>query len=192
MNATRIEVPVTLPEPHFEDEATIATARQVVPIERARTIEFWRKLRTMLPIFLAAMLCGALGAAAVNYYQRRNNAAAQTEQTSANNAAPAQVKSEPTPVAIVSTDASGGKTANDSVQSKDNPGWSDKESAATEAKVTEPESSDNSPPKPVKKIAEFDATKLTRKRRVHPADEEAPARNNGAGRITDIFSGPNP
>src|SRR5438093_7245791 len=113
MNATRIEVPLTLPEPHFDDEATIATARQVVPIERARTIEFWRKLRTMLPIFLAATLCGALGAGAVNYYER-HNAAAATEQQSANNAAPVQVKSEPTPVAIAaSTDANGGKTAND-------------------------------------------------------------------------------
>ena len=192
MNTTRIEVPVTLPEPHFDDEATIATARQVVPIERARTIEFWRKLRTMLPIFLAATLCGALGAGAVNYYERRHKAAASAEQQSANNAAPVPAKSEPTPVAIAaSTDANGGKTANDSV-SKDNPSWSEKESAAIEVKATEPASSDNSPAKPDKKISESDATKLTRQRRVHPADREAPAKNNGAGRITDIFSGPNP
>ncbi len=191
MNATRIEVPVTLPEPHFDDEATIATARQVVPIERARTIEFWRKLRTMLPIFLAATLFGALGAGAVNYYERRHNAAA-TEQQSTNNVAPAQVKSEPTPLAIAtSTDANGGQTANDSVQSQENPGWRDRETEANEAKTTEPPASDNSPAKPVKKIAEVDATKLTRQRRVHP-DGEAPAKSNGAGRITDIFSGPNP
>ena len=193
MNATRIEVPVTLPEPHFDDEATIATARQVVPIERARTIEFWRKLRMILSIFVAATLCGALGAGAVNYYERRHNAATAEQQSTNYNGVPVQVRSEPTPLAIAaSTDANGGQTANDSVQSKENPAWSGKETAASEAKTTGPAATDNSPAKPVKKIAEVDVTKLTRQRRVHPADSEAPAKNNGAGRITDIFSGPNP
>ena len=197
MNASRIEVPVMLPEPHFDDEATIASARQVVPIERARIIEFWRKLRTMLPIFLAAMLCGGLGAAAVNYYERRHNAATATEQQTANyNAAPVPARTEPTPTAIAaSTDASGGKTAQSETgadQSEDKTSWIDKESAVMERTANTITSSPKSIAKSDKRIAESDATKLTRRRRVHPGDEEAPARNNGAGRITDIFSGPNP
>src|SRR5262245_48583750 len=79
MNSTRIEIPLALSAPHFDDDRTIATARQVKPIGRARMTENWRKLRTLLPLILLATCCGALGAASVNYYENRHivNAVAQ-------------------------------------------------------------------------------------------------------------------
>src|ERR1041385_9495439 len=100
--ATRIEVPLELSPPHFEDEATVAPPRQVVPIERARTIEFWRKVRTLLPILLAAMLCGGLGAAAVNYYEHRQATPAASQPAPVLSSQPPVTEPSPTTVAVSS------------------------------------------------------------------------------------------
>jgi len=102
MHTTRFEVPLTLPAPHFDDERTIATARQVKPIGRAKVTENWRKLRTLLPLILLATVCGAVGAAAVNYYENRHpvNAVAQQPVT---NYSIAEPKVEPSPIAVTSS-----------------------------------------------------------------------------------------
>ncbi|HEV2904744.1 MAG TPA: hypothetical protein VGW32_06835, partial [Pyrinomonadaceae bacterium] len=53
----------------------------------------------------------------------------------------------------------------------------------------------SAPPAPVKREPAQDAAKLVRKRRVQPADSEIPLRRNrrnDAGRIEDLFTGPNP
>ena len=67
MSTSRIEIPLTLQPPHFDDDATIATARQVVPIKGGRKIEGRRKVLGLLPLLLASTLCGALGAIGVHY-----------------------------------------------------------------------------------------------------------------------------
>jgi hypothetical protein len=195
MNTTRIEVPCTLPEPHFEDEATIATARQVVPIERARRVEFWRKLRTVLPIFLAATFCGGLGAAAVNYYEHRHTATVTNVQASVSTES--QTASSPAAVAssaeVVSGKETGSPTNTGGLQ--DSPATV-RPTAKTDTGVQSvrmPDSAaESSVSSPGKKNNESDATKLTRKRRVHPPDEEPSGKKSGAGRITDVFTGPNP
>ncbi|HEY3102169.1 MAG TPA: hypothetical protein VGJ69_01170 [Pyrinomonadaceae bacterium] len=194
MNMTRIEVPLTLPAPHFDDEATIATARQVVPIERARVRESWRKLRAILPLLLAAMLCGALGATVVNYYERKPNEQPRVQQSAPNGPA-VQAISEPSPAAVavssnVTSQPDATQSASTSQQTSANtneqPAKADEKSTQADDNVSEKTS-----PK-AEKQASSDPSKLIRKRRVQP-DQDAPKlQKNGAGRIADIFSGPNP
>ena len=191
MNTSRIEIPLTLAPPRFEDESTVATARRVKPIGRAKVTFPLRKVRTMLPLLLAATLCGALGAATVNYYERRH----QVESA----AAPKTLVStttQPAPAAVsASSELSGGKIA-------DNPPANDSGAeieAATKAAPTKAESEasiarndeprESTAPK-TPKNSNGDPAKLTRQRRVRPVDE--PANKNGAGRISDLFSSPNP
>lgn len=78
MNRTRIEIttiPQELRAPHFDDEATIVSARQVVPIAQAKVVERSRALLSIVPILLAAAVFGALGALGVNYYENRQRSA---------------------------------------------------------------------------------------------------------------------
>src|SRR5687767_12523776 len=100
MNTSRIEIPLTLQPPHFDDDATIATARQVVPIKGGRKIEGRRKVLALLPLLLASTLCGALGAIAVNYFERRRDAATSVTQQQPPQNASTEAKTEPPPVAI--------------------------------------------------------------------------------------------
>lgn len=196
MNSSRIEVPVTLPTPHFDDERTVATARQVKPIGRAKVTESWRRLRTLGPLILLATVCGALGAAGVKYYEDRHRVQAIAPPVM--NKSATEPKVEASPVAVA---ASTSPTPN--VSDKGNEAQSAE--AKTEAMPTEESQTktvtqpppDQFPAKPgstpEKKSADPDATKLTRKRRVNsPAQDAIPANKKGAGRITDIFSGPNP
>jgi hypothetical protein len=200
IKATRIEVPVELPvelsEPHFEDEATVATARQVVPIERARSIEFRRKVRTLLPILLGAMLCGGLGAAGVNYYEHRQATPAVSSPAPTVSAQPPVTESTPMAVAV-STDPATDTNINETASGEAR-GFSSKSEPKTEEKRAEdaPKKADNprtAAPKNKENTSVADASKLTRKRRVHPDDEAArPNKSKGAARIVDVFTGKNP
>jgi hypothetical protein len=194
MNSTRIEVPLTLPAPHFDDERTIATARQVKPIGRAKVGESWRKLRTLLPLILLATVCGAVGAVSVNYYENRHTVNA-IAQPSTNNFT-AEPKVEASPIAVAASAAPTPSVAdktNDTVEVKNEVTPTDQPETKI---VTEParvEPSDKPAANAEKKTTDADATKLTRKRRVNPPDDDAVRSNKkGAGRISDIFSGPNP
>jgi hypothetical protein len=195
MNSTRIEVPLTLPTPHFDDERTIATARQVKPIGRARVTEKWRHLRALLPLVLLATVCGALGAAGVNYYEDRHRGGAVAQPVVSN---PVETKAEASPIAVA---ASATPTPNVS----DTANEAQSAEAKTETTVTEEVQtkivtqpahdalSAKPDPPPEKKGSDADAAQLTRKRRVNSSDQDAiPANKKGAGRIADIFSGPNP
>ena len=202
MNSTRIEVPLTLPAPHFDDERTIATARQVKPIGRARVTENWRKVRTLFPLILLATFCGALGAVGVNYYDGRHKVEV-VAPPAANNWG-GQTKPEPSPIAIAAS-ANPTPSASNSVSDSDRANEVTAAEVKTEATntdggqtkiVTQPvraEPSDKPAANPEKKTTDADAAKLTRKRRVNPPDDEPTSANKkGAGRIGDIFSGPNP
>jgi hypothetical protein len=196
MNSTRIEVPLTLPTPHFDDERTIATARQVKPIGRARVSESWRTMRTLLPLILLATFCGALGAVGVNYYDNRHKVDTIVQPAVKNSAG--EVKTEASPIAITAS-----ATPTPSVSDKNNEPVSG-EVKADSAPIGDPQTktvtgpaADEPSDKPAasgeKKATDNDAVKLTRKRRVNSSDEGAiPANKRGAGHITDIFSGPNP
>ena len=196
MNSTRIEIPVALTAPHFDDDRTVATARQVKPIGRARVNESWRKLRVLLPLILLATFCGALGAASVNYYEERHTVGAVAQPSPNNSIAAPKVEASP----IVSA-ASADPTPNDadkkneamSVEPKTESASTDESQAKTVTQSPRDESSDQPSTGAEKRSTAADPTKLTRKRRVTAPDENAgPANKKGAGRISDIFSGPNP
>ena len=197
MSTSRIEVP--LQQPHFDDDATIATARQVVPIKGGRRTEGRRKVLILLPLLLASTLCGALGAIAVNYFERRREAAPSVTQQQPLPKVSTPAKSEPTPVAI--TPELNAK--NTEIQAPVQPENSSVTPGAEPApkseapKVTKREDADRkpAPPAAAKHEPVQDAAKLVRKRRVQPADSEIPLRRNRrttAGRIEDLFTGPNP
>ena len=195
MNSSRIEVPLTLPTPHFDDERTVATARQVKPIGRARVTENWRTVRTLLPLILLAMVCGALGAAGVNYYENRHTVNAIAQPSTSNTTAESKVEASPVAVA-----ASASPTPNLADKTSENePADAKIEATPTErpeTKIVTQPARDEQTEKPdasEKKTTNADAAKLTRKRRVNPSDDEAvPSNKKGAGRIADIFGGPNP
>lgn len=190
---TRVEIPLTLAPPRFEDESTLATARQVKPIGRAKVTFRLRRVRAIMPLLLGATLCGALGASAVNYYERRRQVPAAAPVT------PVSTTTQPVSLPVSASTLNGGKTAENqtsSVPVKDS--GIENDEAIKPAQKAETESltvrRDEEPreslvPKTAKNN-NGDPAKLTRQRRVRPADE--PVNKNGAGRISDLFSGPNP
>ncbi|HEX6189918.1 MAG TPA: hypothetical protein VFZ40_17710 [Pyrinomonadaceae bacterium] len=196
MSTSRIEIPLTLQPPHFDDDATIATARQVVPIKGARRIEGRRKVLALLPLLLASTLCGALGAVAVNYLERRQDAAASvTQQPNVST----QAKTEPPPVAIA-PELNAKKTENQAPVQPENSSATPADEPAQEkdaSKIAKREDADrkSASPAAIKREPAQDVGKLVRKRRVQPANSEIPLRRNrrtDAGRIEDLFTGPNP
>lgn len=199
MSTSKIEVPLTPPPPpHFDDEATIATARQVVPIEGARKIgRRWRVL-TLLPILIASTLCGALGAIAVNYFERQRDTAASVTQPSSLPGVSTPAKAEPSPVVIapeghVITETQTSAPPKEPETIAANEPATKNESADVRPEDTQPNKS--APSAPVKRETAQDAAKLVRKRRVQPPEPEIPVRRSRrtqAGRIEDLFTGPNP
>lgn len=196
MSTSRIEIPLTLPPPHFDDDATIATARQVVPIKGTRKIEGRRKVLALLPLLIASTLCGALGAIAVNYLERRRDSAVSVTQQQPTNVS-TQAKTEATPVLIapegdVKTEIQASVPPKDPEVIAANEPPAKSESA--DAREEDVQLKKSAPPAAVKREPAQDAAKLVRKRRVQPADSEIPLRRNRrtAGRIEDLFTGPNP
>ena len=199
MNTSRIEIPLTLQPPHFDDDATIATARQVVPIKGGRKTEGRRKVLVLLPLLLASTLCGALGAVAVNYFERRRDAATSVTQQAPLPNLSTQAKKEPSPVAIAPELNAKNTEIQAPVQPEDSSVTpADEPAQKSEApKIANREDADrkSAPNAPTKREADQDAAKLVRKRRVQPATSEVPLRRNrrtDAGRIEDLFTGPNP
>ena len=178
MNSTRIEVPLTLPTPHFDDERTIATARQVKPIGRANATERCRRVRMVFPLIFLATVCGALGAAGVNYYEDRHRV--ESAGHPGMNYSTAEPKVEPSPI-VVATSAAPTPT----VAEKPTGGAPAEVKAEPTPVAPSPTNSVTVPPveKPAtgqgKKPTDVDAAKLTRKRRVNSPDEDAmPANKN--------------
>ena len=218
MNRTRIEIattPPALPAPHFDDEATIVSARQVVPIAQARVVERSRVLLSIVPILLAAAVFGALGALGVNYYEnrQRSNAlvsAPRSEITQPINQAPASQTQSETPLnsgteppagalAPLESSSPGSEGAptqnqNESQTTDTTAGQATVESKAGDNKALPPtaaaQPNSGSSPEP---------GKLIRKRRVHPPTQRNDGKTDnpgkekrGAGRIQEIFAGPPP
>jgi hypothetical protein len=195
MNATRIQIPLSLPEPHFEDESTVVTARQVVPLDQARSNDRRRKLIAILPFLLAATFCGALGAFAVNYFERRSTVSTAS-QPSSNGGSREQTS--------VQGPSTGDKTAT-SAESSEQPVGSAETSGSVNVSdspaAESPDQNDNSDQaleSARKPSSPPDPKQLVRPRRVRPSTGQPPAIQNdppksrGASRIQDIFSGPNP
>jgi hypothetical protein len=196
MSTSRIEIPLTLQPPHFDDDATIATARQVVPIKGGRKIEGRRKVLALLPLLLATTLCGALGAVAVNYFERRRGAATAVTPQQPN--VSTQAKTEPPPVAAPELNAK--KTEIEAPVQPENSSVTPADESAQKSEAPKTAKREDADGKPaadaaMKREPSQDVGKLVRKRRVQPVNSEIPLRRNrrtDAGRIEDLFTGPNP
>ena len=218
MNRTRIEIATTppeLPAPHFDDEATIISARQVVPITQARVVERSRALLSIIPILLAAAVFGALGALGVNYYEnhQRGNAlvsAPKSEISQPINQPPASQTQSETPLNSGTEPPAGALTPLESSSpgSEGTPTQSQTESQTTDPTAgqatVDSKAGDNKalPPSPAAQPnsgSSPEPGKLIRKRRVHPPVQGNDGKTDnrtkdkrGAGRIQEIFAGPNP
>jgi len=193
MNASRIEIATTLPEPHFEDESTLVTARQVVPLDRARTEDRRRKSLTLVPLLLAATLCGALGAIAVNHFERRENISSAVSQPPTTNAQVAQPSPARVSIASSNIEPPAADESSDTV-----PKLEQTSADSAGAKVSDNQTTTMKTEETVRKTAASpEPRQLVRPRRVHvtkppePANQSRPSKS-GAGRIQDLFSGPNP
>jgi len=218
MNRTRIEIATTppeLPAPHFDDEATIVSARQVVPIAQARVVERSRALLSIVPILLAAAVFGALGALGVNYYENRQRgnalvSAPRSEITQPINQAPTSQTQSETPLNS-GTEPPAGASApleSSSPGSEGAPTQSQTEGQTTDPTAgqatVESKAGDNKALPPTAAAQPNSGSspepgKLIRKRRVHPQTQgndrktDNPTKDKrGAGRIQEIFAGPNP
>ena len=198
MGTSRIEIPMTLPPPHFDDDATIATARQVVPIKGGQKTAARRKILALVPLLIASTLCGALGAIAVNYFERRRDTSVSVTQEQPLPKAATQAKTVPTPVAIAPELNAKTIEIQGPVQ-PENTSVTPADALATKSeapKIARSEDDRKSElPAASKRESTQDASKLVRKRRVEPASSETPSKRNrrsDAGRIEDLFTGPNP
>lgn len=208
-------MPPELPTPHFDDEATIVSARQVVPIAQARVVQRSRALLSMIPILLGAAVFGALGALAVNYFEnhQRGNAlvsAPRSEIGQPINQAPTSQSQSATslnsgtelpagalaPLQSSSPGSEGAPTQSQAGSQTPDPtaGQETVDSKAVDNKAVPP-----APGVQPKSGSSPEPGKLIRKRRVHPQTQgndrktDNPAKDKrGAGRIQEIFAGPNP
>jgi hypothetical protein len=218
MNRTRIEIatiPPELPAPHFDDEATIVSARQVVPIAQAKVAERSRMLLSVIPVLLGAAVFGALGALGVNYFENHQSghalvSAPRSEIGQPINQAPTSQTKTETPLnsgtelpggALAPAESSspglaGAPTQNQPESPTTDPtadqGTVDAKAGDNKALPSTPAAQPNSGNSP-------EPGKLIRKRRVHPQTQENERKTDnpdkgkrGAGRIQEIFAGPNP
>jgi len=213
MNRTRIVVPAIpteLDAPHFDDEVTIVTARPVVPIARAKAVERSRISILILAGLLTAGLSGAAGAFGIIYYRdHRSNSLSsglqQTDQPQASQSQPAVTSTTESSTTVVASHSPSPEPAtgqqatlpanqtDSSLDKKTDTALIQKDDSQIVKRVTSPSVSDKGDTPP------SDPSHLVRKRRVHPLNESsaqrikpAKSKDRGAGRILEIFEGPNP
>lgn len=219
MNRTRIEIaaiPPELPAPHFDEEATIVSARQVVPIAHAKVVERSRTLLSVIPILIGAAVFGALGALGVNYYENRqrsnalisapkseisqpiNQPASQTQGEIPMNSRPESPAGALAASESPSPGSEGSQTQGqtDSLTDDATPG---PDRATVDSKTPDNKAVTTKAAAQTNLGNSAEPGKLVRKRRVHPLaqtnggkTENPPKDKRGAGRIQEIFAGPNP
>jgi hypothetical protein len=198
MNVSRIEVPLALPEPHFEDEATVVSARQVVPLEQARVQDRRRKLLAILPMLLAATFCGGLGALAVNYFERRSSTPAISQPSSSGATGERQQVSPPASPDNRTATSTGSPGEPDTSQPSGTALATDSPAAADSLESSNAAKSEETVASVKKPSSSTDPKQLVRPRRVRPpslqprSGQNDQPKSRGAARIQDIFSGPNP
>ncbi len=88
--------------PHFDDEQTLLSARQVVPLEKIETKIRRRRQWFLGGAFAAAMMLGAASALLASYFKLRNvnNAATQVPQVELTTTTPETVETAVEPVTV--------------------------------------------------------------------------------------------
>ena len=211
MNRTRPAITVAEPDllpPHFDEEATLVGARPVVPLARALAAERSWVSPVVGAVLFGAMLMGVAGAIGINYYETRD----RSQFFSGNQIVRQRAANQETADSRMISDAdSGREAASANTTSVAASHLAQSESPSTQSQLTSPDSAGQSKgwhiaksengigtranqPRP----STNDFARLLRKRRVQSADVgrqiERPTGNkkHGAGRIQEIFEGPNP
>ena len=217
MNRTRIVVPAIpreLDTPHFDDEATIVTARPVIPIAEAKAVERSRISVLILVGLLVAGLSGATGAFGIIYYRDHHSNSLssglpQTNQPPGFQSQPATTSTPESSTGLAASDSpSEPATSQQAVALAANPAEDPSLDKKTDATVIQKEESQIAKPVTSPGFSDKastppgDSSLLVRKRRVHPINERAEgsaprvksgkSKDQGAGRILEIFEGPNP
>lgn len=205
-----------LSEPHFDEEATILSARAVVPLGEIKAAERTNRRLTFALSLVAALMVGALGATLI-YRQRVQTPATETVETSApdandiNNAAAGEIeanagggKSE-TPADTAATAVSASAA---SAKVSDAPASEPRDSAAARPKkpaTTVAQSSVKSVETPRNKVQDPEEIQAQRRaERIEARRQRREARREAEGevrgrrvqptddllRIRDIFEGP--
>lgn len=196
---SRVEIPLV--EPHFDEEATVLHAQPVVPLETVRA-----QSRARRNVFLVIALVGALmlGAASATLIYKNRAVDSEKGVTETALAEPAS----PTNVEAV---ASGG-TTDESVASEANPQFAapkvQEKKATVVTRPEKPSAAERTPnrseekqtrvqqPKPAVEedwdAMMREAKRAARRRKAERREERARRDADSAGRIRDIFEGPNP
>ena len=192
-------MPSELETPHFDDEATVVTARPVVPIAEAKAGERSRMSVLIVAGLLAATMAGAAGALGINFFQNRQRSSfradtqPQVNPDASTTVPPVQTSESPIPPAEQSVPpiaASESTSAATETLTSETPAPSDDQIVSSSAGKTDVNPRDES---------SIDPAHLVRKRRVNAVKERLgplmpanrpPRRPRGAGRIIEIFEGP--
>jgi len=192
-------MPSELETPHFDDEATMVTARPVVPIAEAKAGERSRMSVLIVAGLLAATMAGAAGALGINFFQNRQRSSfragtqPQVNPDVSTTVPPVQTSESPIPPTEQSVPpiaASESTSAATETLTSETPAPSDDQIVSSSAGKTDVNPRDES---------SIDPAHLVRKRRVNAVKERLgplmpanrpPRRPRGAGRIIEIFEGP--
>jgi hypothetical protein len=201
-NLTRITVPTAfqreaeLPlSPHFDDEATLLSARPVVPIGRRVNLGNVRNYLLTAAILLTAALVGAVAALSIDRFQN------------ARHAEPSAIQKNSAPVTEPIVHTSWAPETNETeVISTESPDTVEATAPTTETKKAAPAAQTAAPVKTVIKLSPKnssvpDKIALKRSQSKETKRENAWNRRNAdsgaerpryAGRIREIFEGPSP
>src|SRR5687767_8834698 len=194
----------TPPLPHFDDEATLLTAQPVVPIDVAAASESVRGFLFKAGVVLAAALLGAAVAVSIVSYQNRRAAAAVAESPApANPTAYAETLNTSKPAAQQSdepvTSASTTKPAATEDESDliDIPPTQHKEITPVDGRERRKQSTAGEEAANQKKVVVKRTERAAKRQQAAKVQRSADAdrvieRPGDAGRIREIFEGPNP
>lgn len=191
-----------LTEPHFDDEATVLSARQVVPLDEVPAYQSPKTLRLtrkwmFAAIVLGSLLLGVVGGA--GYYSYLNRRPAQTffdtdelaagiEGISTEQAGVSEVRTRtPVPAPTLDTPAElGEKEISESLKEPaDYPGQTRKPVARRVGVITFPSDRDEEQIREQRKAARREA-----KERRRQLERESRRSRNDLTRIREIFEGP--
>ena len=212
-NLSRIIIPTELqaeatfpPTPHFDDEATLLTARAVVPIEEAAASGNIRSYLVKAAIVLTAALLGAAVAVSVDFFQNRRSREATAviepsvpgtqgavEET-ADSSAPGPQSNES---AVSAPTTKAPATADQGSLGAPPAARTEEESPSIDSARDKEKSVDSEGAANRRSVLVKRSERLTRRQQAAKVQRSGDAnriieRPRDAGRIREIFEGPNP
>lgn len=174
-------IPEHLLAPHFDDEATLASARPVVLIATAKASETSRTIRRALPFILVAGLIGILTGGGIGYFEQRRLAGVRIELQSTPKTTEQQSEGKQEQTASQPQSAEPDAQANVSETSRDN------QTPVSQANNVA-RTADSANPRQIQHARHLTVRIIKSARR----NKERVNTTRGAGRIQEIFAGSEP